>query len=112
MNPRAGAEVEVFGDLSRWGCACDRMFRKTKYCSNGGRNQYFAYLNAQKAAKHALCFTRQAKSNQQAMEQRVMEYLSSEGRRRTRLHYPILPHARSLTSGRSIKAKMCAFFAE
>jgi hypothetical protein len=50
------------------------MFRKTKYCSNGGRNQYFAYVDAQKAAKHALCFTRQAKSNQQAMEQRVMEY--------------------------------------
>ena len=59
------------------------MFRKTKYCSNGGRNQYFAYVDAQKAAKHALCFTRQAKSNQQAMEQRVMEYLSSEGERVT-----------------------------
>jgi hypothetical protein len=55
------------------------MFRQTKYCSNGRRNQYFAYVDAQKAAKHALCFTRQAKSNQQAMEQRVMEYLSSEG---------------------------------
>jgi hypothetical protein len=27
-------------------------------------------------------------------------------------HYPILPQARSLTSGRSINAKMCAFFAE
>jgi len=49
------------------------MFEETKCGSNGDRDQCFADVDAQKAAKHASCFTRQAKSNQQAMEPPVTE---------------------------------------
>ena len=64
-----------------------------------------SYVNAQKAAKHALCFTRQAKSNQQAMEQRVMEYLSSEGERVSTPHSASRqkPNVRSIHQGEDVR---------